>query len=583
QLSPAGDLRLAAEPQLPQVVTPGAALELVVVYRPNEAGPDGATISVTSDDPDEPTVNVDVTGVGGIPTTCSLSIAPSQVTFGLVERGRRAVLPVEVRNAGAQSCSVDGVGLRGDGEFTLDGAVRPSFTIAPGAVHRIPIAYRPTVYGDHRTELTFTSDDPGQRTAIVPISGASTQTSLLVVPSSVDFNVVPVTCGSPQRQVIAYNTGTSVITLNNIYLDVSTTPEFQLTPVSTPVTLRGGQSVTLDLLYRPTDLGADTGLLLLASSNAQSPVAVPLAGEGRISPTVTDRFTQLSSPQADVLFVVDDSGSMAQEQRNLGRNLSSFLSFAIEEGIDYHIAVTTTDANSTGERGRFVPILGRSTERVISPQTVDPSAVFERNTNVGTAGSGTERGMEAAFLALSDPLINTSNTGFLRRDAALAVIFVSDESDSSNRSVNFYENFLRNLNGFRNPSKLSVSAVVGTTNPICESDSSRADYAPRYIDLAERTGGVVESICSSNWGQTLSNIGRNSFGLRRQFSLSSRPVPQTVAVLVNGVLLPRIDASDTVNWTFDTANDVISFAAMAVPPPGAIIEVTYAVACLGAP
>ena len=47
-------------------------------------------------------------------------------------------------------------------------------------------------------------------------------------------------------------------------------------------------------------------------------------------------------------------------------------------------------------------------------------AMRPRLRSLGTSGSGTERGLEAAYLALSDPLINTTNAGFLRNDAALA-------------------------------------------------------------------------------------------------------------------------------------------------------------------
>ena len=44
------------------------------------------------------------------------------------------------------------------------------------------------------------------------------------------------------------------------------------------------------------------------------PVAVPLTGDGQINPTVTDVFTQLPTPKADVLFVV--AALMWQEARS---------------------------------------------------------------------------------------------------------------------------------------------------------------------------------------------------------------------------------------------------------------------------
>ena len=70
----------------------------------------------------------------------------------------------------------------------------------------------------------------------------------------------------------------------------------------------------------------------------------------------------------------------------------------------------------------------------------------------------------------------------------------------------------------------SFSAIVGTQAGGCNGPGGDAQYAPRYIQVAQNTGGVVESICNANWGQTLANIGLNSFGLKRQFVLSSAPV-----------------------------------------------------------
>jgi hypothetical protein len=571
------ELTITGIPSFPTTVQPGASVDLTLTYHPTDAGQDTATVTVTSDDRDEPTLPIPVNAVGGVPTTCSVNVAPAQLTFGLVERGRVAQLPVEIRNAGAQPCSISNIALSGATEFSITSGNQGTVTVQPGANHVVGVAYAPTAYGTHNTVLTFNSDDPGQMTVQVPISGSSLQSDVLVIPSTLDFAVVPVTCRSPVRDVIIYNTGNSVVTVTNVYLDPTTTPEFELTPFTTPYTLAAGAQAVINVRYHPANIGTDNGVLFVAHSAAPVPVAVPLSGEGQVNPTVTDVFSQLPTPQADVLFVVDNSCSMSEEQSNLGSNLSAFLSFAQSEGIDYQIAVTTTDVGSSGEAGRFVE---RGGTRIITPQTANANQVFRTNVTLGTSGSGTERGLEAAYLALSDPLINTHNAGFLRQDAALAVIFVSDETDQSTRQVSFYENFLRNIKGFQNSAMFSASSVVGTTNPRCTSSNGDADYAPRYIAIANNTGGVVESICAANWGQTLANIGLNSFGLRRQFTLSSRPVPVTIAVSVNGNAVPNTTAGGQVNWTYDASTNSVSFSAAAVPPAGSTITITYAVACL---
>jgi hypothetical protein len=572
------EIVLRTTPPLPAMIDPAGSVQFVFEYNPTDAGIDEGDIVFVSNDRDEGSLSIHVQGLGGVPTTCSISVAPSQVTFGLVERGRNVTLPVELRNSGAQPCNVSNIRLTGAVEFSFSTAPAASINIPAGSSTQLDINYAPADYGMHSTLLEAASDDPAQAMLQVPMTGASAPSDLLVTPSSLDFNVVPVTCRSPQRNITLYNTGSNNITVTNIYLDPSTSPEFELTPVSVPFVLTPGGSATITLRYHPADIGTDTGVMFISHSNNAIPVAVPLSGEGQINPTVTDTFNQLPTPQADVLFVVDNSGSMSEEQALLGQNIGSFVQFAQQQMIDYQIAVTTTDVDTIfgGEGGRMVgnPIF-------LTPATPNANTVFSQRVNgLGTGGSADEQGLEAAYLALSDPIINTDNLGFLRTDAALAVVIVSDEEDSSPQTTQFYENFFRNIKGFQNSSLFSLSAVVGTTNPSCSSGAGNAAYGARYIAVAQATGGVVESICNANWGQTLANIGLNSFGLRRSFQLSSQPVPVTIAVEVDGVPTPATTPAAQVNWSYDAATNSIVFATSAVPDANSVITVTYSVACL---
>lgn len=581
-----GEFTLAMSPSLPIVIPPGSSEQLTVIYAPIDAGMDMGSIVVTSDDRDEGTLTIPLQGIGGVPTTCAVSVAPTQLTFGLVERGTRVTLPVEVRNVGAMPCNLGSIMLNGDPEFMIDSGEVPSGPVSPGRSHRVEISYLPGDYGQHSTLLEFMSDDPSQMMVSIPINGTSAPTDIRVIPSQLDFNVVPVgtasrPCRSPERTVTIYNTGSNAVTITDVALDLSTSPEFELSPFNTPANVPAGGSVSVSMRYRPVDIGTDTGVLFITIDlGAQvQRVAVPLSGDGQLNPTVTDTFQQLASPKADVLFVVDNSCSMSQEQGSLGSNLGAFLTFATQQGIDFQIGVTTTDVTGSGEAGRFVEEAPQVV-RIISPNTVNGAAAFSSNVNLGTSGSGTERGLEAAYLALKDPLINTHNAGFLRTDAALAVIAVSDEEDQSSRAVSFYENFLRNIKGFQNSGMFSFSAIVGTQAGGCNGPGGNADYAPRYIQVAQNTGGVVESICNANWGQTLANIGLNSFGLKRQFVLSSAPVASTISVDVNGTSIPSVTPGGTSRWDYDAATNSVIFQTGSVPEAGATISITYSVQCL---
>ena len=171
------------------------------------------------------------------------------------------------------------------------------------------------------------------------------------------------------------------------------------------------------------------------------------------------------SSSADILFVVDNSGSMAGEQEQLGASFSSFATVLNEKfGDVFHIAIVSTGmesqacpacdsvitkscVNTTGENGRFQDRRGHITWTAGEPifDFVDDSTcrvVTNSNTDcfydvaqsrgialVGVNGCGYERGLAPLKYALGDNLLGNYNAGFLRNDATLAVIIISDEED----------------------------------------------------------------------------------------------------------------------------------------------------------
>jgi hypothetical protein len=71
--------------------------------------------------------------------------------------------------------------------------------------------------------------------------------------------------------------------------------------------------------------------------------------------------------------------------------------------------------------------------------------------NVGTNGSSQEECFAPALAALTAPLISDPmmNGGFLRTDAPLAVVCVTDELEQSPQSVSYYYNQFLNIKGVR--------------------------------------------------------------------------------------------------------------------------------------
>jgi hypothetical protein len=160
----------------------------------------------------------------------------------------------------------------------------------------------------------------------------------------------------------------------------------------------------------------------------------------------------------DLLFVIDNSGSMAGEQASLAAEFPRFMEILqrVEGGApDLHIGVVTSDVGAAGRTDFGPQCAGQGDDgklqrgqagcaAVAGDYIVDAPAsdrpggrrtnytgtlgdAFACMADLGTGGCGFEMHLEAMRRAL-DP---ARNPGFLRPEAALGVIIVADEDDCS--------------------------------------------------------------------------------------------------------------------------------------------------------
>ncbi len=240
------------------------------------------------------------------------------------------------------------------------------------------------------------------------------------------------------------------------------------------------------------------------------------------NPLQVDAFQQTPSPVVDILWVVDNSGTMADEREQLGQRFDQFMDRLLASGADYHIGIVSTDTDDGRHSGRL-----QGDPKVITRDTPDPQAAFAANVQLEETDSRVERGLDAMRLALSADLLAAENADFLRATASLFVIVVSDEDDHSIGPVGYYARWLEHLKNKGNENRVSLSAVVGQSPDGCEG----AEAGDRYLQVQVATGGLFHSICSEDFGPIVEELGINAAGLRRKFYLSEEPQPQTLQVL----------------------------------------------------
>ncbi len=602
-------------PAGPIEIQPLGALSLDVWYTNRDLA-EGAlaegTLHINNNTPDQPVVDVPLQVVGGGAPTCDLLIIPDRVNFGLVSRGQDRTRELQLVNRGTGACELRSQEIMPLIVIPIPGfdqvkffLTRPvaALQVPPGAFLPFEITYRPDVFSADSARFTATFWDPFQmeeRSTFADLQGVAGESNIEVIPGRLDFGQVTAgECASREERVTVYNTGVVDLCITGVQLDGPDCDEFVV--VDRPVADADGCIVVtrnspadVRLVYEPGNLGADDCDLVFESDASDNPtLRVPLEGEGIRDRRQTDIFEQTSGRQVDVLFVVDNSGSMSEEQDNLRDNFGDFITGAQQFQNDYQLGIVTTDMDNPNQSGRLLgdpPILRRA------PGVEN---TFRDRIRVGTNGAGEEHGLEAAQAALSDPLAFDTgvacagdgdcvepdrcvegfcggpNRGFVREGGALEVVFVSDEDDFSPGALNFYVDFLKNIKGFRNESLFHAHAIVGALDGRarqCESGNGAASAGSRYVEVADRTNGQVFSICDADFGRPLQEIGNQAFGLPVQFFLSRPALGATITVTVDGQPTPD-------GWDYDEASNSVVFDEATVPQAGQTIQVDYEAQC----
>jgi hypothetical protein len=239
--------------------------------------------------------------------------------------------------------------------------------------------------------------------------------------------------------------------------------------------------------------------------------------------------------------VVDNSGSMGDEQQNLANSFPGFIN-SIQNNVmakDYHLMVIDTDAGNSflqqcfalcaffptceGYACNNLPKAEGCDAQLGTGLIKDPkdkacgvagnkrymvdgqpnlSQTFQCLAKVGTDGDGSERPMEAMISAVSTLNVpGQCNDGFLRKDALLVVTFITDEEDegkSNGSPLGWNAGLVAAKQGAEK--NIVVLGLIGDSdqpNPVC---TDGAQPSPRLRTFAESfTYGSWGSICSPDY------------------------------------------------------------------------------------
>lgn len=274
--------------------------------------------------------------------------------------------------------------------------------------------------------------------------------------------------------------------------------------------------------------------------------------------------------QVDVLFVVDTKDGMAPVQKGLADQMPEFLNALNRTGLDYQIAVTTMDMSANGEKGRFI-----GSPAVLTPRTPGLSATLAERLYVGVYDwKPMSRAFEAVKNGLSSAELAATNAGFLRDNALLVMIFLSNRDDRST-PIDYKAFFdqVRPALPYGDRSWVAQFMGVLPDDPNCKTAAwGYSEPGMAFIDLAKSSGGSYESICDGDMRRALTNVKARVLEKITAYPLQKKPALESIKVSINGRSIPN----DALNgWTYHPENNTIRFHGASIPNVGDTVLVDF--------
>jgi len=477
-------------------------------------------------------------------------VAPATLDFGHLLSGHETrTRTVTIANGGTADLVIDRLEISGD-NYTVD---PDGFTVEAGNYYQIEVIYNPITFEHNEGYLDIYLEGDEQPSEGVWLDGHGDAPVLNVLPPELDFGSPLLGCDTTS-EIQIQNDGNvdliidDIVLMANIPADI--TIDFGSLPAF-PWTLAPTARLAFFANYMPLDEQDDLTTIDIASNDPLNPQSIATAeGSAVLSNEKIQSWIQKSVLMIDIVWIIDNSGSMNFYQGLLGNNMSNFMNIFLSYSPDFQMVFITTDDPT------FV-------SNIIDSSSRDPVAeAVDQINSIGVTGSGNEKGI----LMLSQCLDGGQCSDIMRRDANFVAIFLSDEPDHSGGSL---VNFINIFDSAR-PGLFKPYAIIGDPPSGCTNGgnpwNTQAGFG--YWDLVQHYSSQWFSICDTDWGSQLEEIAQD-ISIQTVFELDSEdPHVDTLRVWINGQLI-------TEGWEYDEDLNAVVFTYEDAPEAGDSVDVGY--------
>jgi len=249
----------------------------------------------------------------------------------------------------------------------------------------------------------------------------------------------------------------------------------------------------------------------------------------------------------DILWVIDRSGSMGRYNAELLAGVEAML-LALPTS-DWRLVMISADPSKAILSTEFPLVPGDDIDDAAAMLATLTSAPYEE-------------GFNSVYDYINH---NPYSSTWMRSDAGLLVVFVSDEEEQSDIEYPNPSDFLSWYGSLRMGSVFMASVInLPEADSICEHWFSPIDVGNRFIEATSILGGVVVDICSEDWSSGVTDA-THSIEPIEKVALTHKAETDSIRVFINGSL--------NYDWYYAESENTVYFTIL--PSAGQLVEIGY--------
>ena len=261
-----------------------------------------------------------------------------------------------------------------------------------------------------------------------------------------------------------------------------------------------------------------------------------------------DSFTQHMSVEGiDILWVIDRSGSMGRYNAELLAGVEAML-LALPTS-DWRLVMISADPSKAVLSNEFPLVPGDDIDDAAAMLATLTSAPYEE-------------GFNAVYDYMNH---NPYSSTWMRPDAGLLVVFVSDEEEQSEIEYPAVSDFISWYGSLRMGSVFMASIInVEADDTLCDYPPNPMDVGDRYMEATSLLGGVVVDICDTDWSPGVTDA-THSIEPIEKVALTHKAETDSIRVFINGSL--------NYDWYYVESENTVYFTIL--PSAGQLVEIGY--------